>query len=200
MKTILIATKNPAKFDEITTYLKIPASFVSLKDLNINEEPVEDGETFKENALIKARFYCQKSGLITLSDDGGLMINALNGEPGVKSHRWIDPKKDNDDELLINYTLNRLINIPLSKRSAKFHVAIAVVTPKNQEFVSESEVEGIIQTKVSPRRIKGYPYRALFYFPKLNKYYDELTLKEHDKLNHRKKALKALGKMIESLI
>jgi len=196
MFKILIATKNPAKFDEITSYLKVPAMFLSLKDLNITEEPVEDGKTFKENALIKARFYCQKSELTTISDDGGLIIDTLNGEPGVKSHRWIDDSRDNNDEDLINYTLKRMEG--KIDRTAKFHVAIALVTPKRKEFVSEAEVEGIIQTKVSPKRIKGYPYRALFYFPKLNKYYDELSETEHDILNHRKNTLIKIKEVLES--
>lgn len=198
MFKILIATKNPAKFKEITSYLRVYAKFLSLKDVNIIEEPVENGETFKENALIKARFYCQKTGYVTISDDGGLIIDALNGEPGVKSHRWIDSSRDNNDEDLINYTLKRLKNVPLDKRTARFHVAIALVTPDGKEFVSESEVKGIIQTKVSPRRISGYPYRALFYFPKLKKYYDELSEEEHAKLNHRKIALEKIEKVLKS--
>lgn len=192
MLKILIATKNPAKFTEITSYLKVPAEFLSLKDLNIKEEPVENGETFRENALIKARFYSQKTGCITLSDDGGLMIDALKGEPGVKSHRWIDASCDNEDEELISYTLQRLKDVPKELRTARFHVALAVVTPAGEELVSEAEVEGIIQDKVSPRRIKGYPYRALFYFPSLNKYYDELSEEQHELLNHRKKALEKI--------
>lgn len=200
MNKILIATRNPAKFDEITSYLKVPAKFLSLKDVNIIEEPVENGATFKENALIKARFYCKKTGLVTISDDGGLIIDALNGDPGVKSHRWIDSSHDNDDEDLINYTLKRLKNVQLSKRTARFHVAIALVTLDGKEFISESEVKGIIHTKTSSRRIKGYPYRALFYFPKLKKYYDELTRKEHKILNHRKKALVKINKVLKSII
>lgn len=193
MLNIFIATKNPAKFNEITSYLKVPAKFLSLKDVNITDEPVEDGKTFKENALKKASFYCQRSGLITISDDGGLMIDALNGEPGVHSHRWIEASKDNADEDLIEYTLSKMKGI--KNRTAKFHVAIAIVTPKGDEFVSEAEVKGIIHKIPSPRRIPGYPYRALFYFPKLKKYYDELSEKEHDLLNHRKKALEKIKKL-----
>lgn len=198
MKKILIATKNPAKFSEIISYLNIAAKTLSLKDLDIKEGPVEDGKSFAENALKKARFYCKKSGLITIADDGGLAIDALKGEPGVHSHRWIDPSKDNPDEDLIKYTLKRMKNI--KNRKAKFHVAIAVVTPNGKEFISEAEVKGIIHEKVSPRRIYGYPYRALFYFPDLKKYYDELTKEEHENINHRKKALLKINKLIKSLL
>ena len=200
MFKLLIATKNPAKFQEITSYLKVPAKFLSLKDLNIQKEPVENGATFKENALIKARFYCKQSGLTTLADDGGLIIDALNGEPGVKSHRWIDSSKDNEDEDLIAYTLKRMAKTPKSKRTARFHVAIALVTPDGKEIVSEAEVKGVIHTTPSLRRIPGYPYRALFYFPALKKYYDELSEKEHAKLNHRKKALIKINKVLKLLI
>src|SRR3990167_9592915 len=110
---LLVATTNPGKLAEIRRFLTdIPVELVSLKDVGIADSVEETGKTFEENAILKAKFYAQKSGLPTLADDGGFEIDALNGEPGVKSHRWADPSQENDDETLINYTLKRLENVP----------------------------------------------------------------------------------------
>ena len=95
MKKVLIATTNPAKiveYGEIFKQLKLPVNLVSLKDLNIKNKVEEDGKTFEENAIKKADFYSKLSNLPTLSDDGGLEIDYLNGEPGIRSRRW--PKKN----------------------------------------------------------------------------------------------------------
>ena len=113
MKKLLIATHNPAKFSEIKYFLKdLPFKIVSLKDLKIKEDVKENGKTFKENAVKKAKHYGQKSGLLTIADDGGLEIDYLNGAPGIHSRRWINGKRAGDKEL-IKHTLKLLKGVPL---------------------------------------------------------------------------------------
>ena len=90
MKKLLIATTNPGKLSEINRFLgDLPVELVGLKDAGITDAVEETGSTFEENAILKAKYYCKKSGLPTLADDGGFEIDALDGQPGVKSHRWI---------------------------------------------------------------------------------------------------------------
>ena len=98
MRRLLIATTNPGKLAEIRHFLgELPITLVSLSDLGIREKANETGNTFKENAVLKAKFYSKLSGLPTIGDDGGLEIDALGGAPGVKSHRWINGDRDDDD-------------------------------------------------------------------------------------------------------
>ncbi|MDP3998380.1 MAG: non-canonical purine NTP pyrophosphatase [bacterium] len=201
MKKLLIATKNPAKLEEFRMFLKdLPLKIVGLADLNISDSFEETGKTFTENAKAKAMFFVKKSGLLTLADDGGIEIEALGGEPGIKSRRWLDGKTDAQDEELINYTLKRLEGVPLSKRRAQFRAVLALAIPSGEVYVSEGVIKGIIAEKPLIKRKVGYPYRSLFYLPQIKKYYfeDELTEEETQKFNHRAKALKRLEKVIKS--
>lgn len=201
MKKLLVATKNPAKLEEFKMFLKdFPLKVVGLADLGINDSFEEIGKTFAENAKAKALFYSKKTGLPTLADDGGIEIEALDGEPGIKSRRWIDGKTDAKDEDLIKYALARLKNVPLSKRQARFRAVLALAIPGGKIYLSEGVIKGVIAEKPLIKRKEGYPYRSLFYLPQIEKYYfeDELTDKETQKFNHRAKALKKLRKVIQS--
>ncbi len=196
---ILIATHNTAKLQEIRKGLRELTDkgieFASLQDLHIRDQPKETGSTFQENSLLKARWYSNKSGFATIADDGGLCIEVLNNEPGVQSHRW--PGYEATDEELIAYTLKRLEEYPLSKRTAYLQTCITFFDPKTKKIFSETEkIGGYIAKKPSGKSSHGYPYRALFIVKKINKYYDELTHKEHETINHRLKALKRLAKKI----
>ncbi len=203
MKKLLIATKNPAKLSEIKSFLKeLPLKFLSLKDLNIDDSFEENGQTFEENAKGKALFFAEKTGLPTLADDGGIEIAALGGEPGIKSRRWLDGKTDTNDEDLINYTLERLKNVPPNKRQAQFRAVLALALPDGRIFTSEGMIKGIISQNPISKRLNGYPYRSLFYLPKIKKYYleSELTEEEQRLYNHRYKALQKLKPIIENVI
>ena len=194
MKQILIATTNPGKRNEIQTALSdLSCQFVSLRDLGIKEKPEENGSTFEENARIKATFYFQKSGLPTIADDGGIEIVALNMEPGVKSHRWIHGDREDKDEELILYTLMRLAGVPLEKRQAQMHVAVAFQTQRAIR-VAEELVQGIIPLEPSPLRTPGFPFRSLLFIPALDKFYDDklLTEEENETYGHRVKVLHTL--------
>jgi len=200
MKKILIATTNKAKLKEIKNglkpLLKQKIKLLTLTDVGVEEKPEESGKTFCENAKIKAKFYAQKTGLPTLADDGGLLIPFLNNEPGVRSRRWLGYEAS--DEELINYTLERLKNVPKEKRTAYLQVCLCFFDPKTKKiFFEEEKIEGFIAKKPSGRKTFGYPFRALFIVKKFNKYYDELNKEEHQQINHRLAALKKLIKKIK---
>src|SRR3989344_3346587 len=129
MTKLLIATTNPGKLAELSRFLAdIPMNLVNLKDLDITDTVEETGNTFEENAILKARYYCKKSGLPTLADDGGFEIDAPGGEPGVKSHRWIHGDREDTDEELIAYTFEKMKGI--QKRGAQLRAVLAFVTPE----------------------------------------------------------------------
>lgn len=193
---LLIATTNSGKFNELKKYLAcLPFKIISLADLKINQSAKENGQNFQENAIIKAEFYCRLAKLATIADDGGLEITALNNEPGINSHRWLNGKEATD-EVLINHTLNRLRPYKNNQRQACLRAVIALAIPGQKTIISEANIEGYIADRPSKRRIKGYPYRSLFKVSGFNKYYDELIEEEHDQVNHRKKALERIIKVI----
>lgn len=196
---LLLATHNKAKLEELklgTASLSPPLSLISLDDLHISEDPEETGTTFHDNSILKAKYYANLSQIPTIADDGGVMIDILNGEPGVKSKRWVG--HDGTDEELMTYTLLRLKKIPIEKRTACLQTVISYFNPLNGTLFSETEkIFGHIALCASSRPTNGYPYRSLFIVDKYNKYYDELTEEEHKKTNHRLIALKRLMEKVK---
>lgn len=193
MSKLVIATHNPAKIGELSKYLAPLVSegveLVSLADLGITEEPEETGTTLEENAILKAKYYAEKTNLPCLADDGGFEIDILNGEPGVKSNRWLGYKAT--DQELIDYTLKRLEGIPFDQRAARGALVLAYFNPATQTLATVKQgIEGYMAETTSGHVIPGFPYRALFKVKAYgNKYYDELTEEEHDAVNHRRKAV-----------
>lgn len=201
MKKLLISTTNPGKFEEIKKFLSdLPLKLVGFKDLGIIDTVEETGKTFEENAVLKAKFYAAKSGLPTLADDGGFEIDALGGEPGVKSHRWIHGDREDSDEELIAYAIKRLEGVPLPRRGAQLRVVIALAAPGGEVKTAQGVVRGIIPLKPSMHRVHGYPYRSLLYIPTLVKFYfnEFLTSDEILAYNHRRRALEELKRYIVS--
>lgn len=198
---ILIATHNQAKFEEIKWGLNDLESLeiFSLRDFKISESPEEDGETFKENAYKKAKFYSEITKISTIADDGGLIIPYLNGEPGVKSRRWLGYEASDDE--LINYTLEKLKDAKGDERLAYLTTCICFYDPQKEILIFEEEnVEGYIAFEPSKNKIPNYPFRSLFIVKKFNKYYDELSEGEHLEVNHRLKALFRLKEKISKFI
>jgi len=200
MKKILIATTNKAKLEElmmgVNPLKNHGIKIYTLNDVRVGKEPEEKGQTFCENAKIKAQFYAKKTNLPTIADDGGLIIPYLNNEPGVKSRRWLGYEAT--DEELINYTLERLKNVKKENRIAFLQTCLCFFEPKTKKILFEEEnIKGYIAEKPSGKATFGYPFRALFIVKKFNKYYDELTSKEHQQINHRLLALKRLIKKIK---
>jgi XTP/dITP diphosphohydrolase len=186
---ILIATTNPGKFSELRKFLSdLPYEYVSLSDIGISLNVEETGNTFDENAILKAKTYADLSGLPAIADDGGFEIDILHGEPGVKSHRWISGDAEDSDEDLIAYTLKRLEGIQESKRGAQLRLVLAFALPHGRVVSSEASIRGVVAETPSQSRTQGFPYRALLYLPELGKFYDNsvLTEEETNLLNHRK--------------
>lgn len=200
MKKLLIATTNKGKLRELTSFLSdVPIKLISLGELSITQKPEETGKTFEKNAILKAKFYQKLSGLPTLADDGGFEIDALGGEPGVKTRRWIDGKSDANDEELISYTLKQLKNVPVEKRGAQLRVVLALIFPDGKTYTAEEKVRGTIPFKPSSLRDPGYPFRSLLFLPEINKFYikSELTKEETGRFNHRKRAIGKLKPIIQ---
>ena len=173
MKKILIGTGNQAKF---ATYKKLlegtGLEVISAKDLNI-PEPEEKAETFEEEAVKKATYYFQKSGIPAIGDDGGCEIEALNGEPGIHSNRWIG-RKMTDDEI-ISEVFKRMQG--KSNRNAKHSIVMALATPFGV-FTSTGEIAGVIPDEPSQKKYPNFPYRSVLFLPNYNKYWGDITEEE----------------------
>src|SRR5579863_5106968 len=132
MRRLLIATTNPAKLAEYKLILRdmgIELELVSIADVGIFEIPDETGATFAENALIKARFYFERARIATLADDGGLEIDALGGEPGVRSHRWLGSggNENDSDQALVDEVIRRMKGVEAARRTARIRATIALI-------------------------------------------------------------------------
>lgn len=199
---VLIATKNPAKLKEIEKYLGDGFEKVSLADLPAQAgfpdapDAQETGKTFLENATLKAKTYFEWSGIPAVSDDGGLEIDALNGEPGVLSRRW--PGYEATDQELIDLALAKLKDVPQDKRTAHLRTVGVYYDGKNTLHV-EGAIDGYIVEKQTAQCEKGYPFRAIFWIPRFNKLFQDLTHEEHEEINHRRLVFLELGRKILAL-
>jgi len=203
MNTILIATTNPGKLHEIKLYLTdLPVELVDLVNVEITQGVKEDGKTFEENAIKKAQFYHSIAKLPTIADDGGFEIDALGGEPGVLSHRWVDPSKESSDEELIEYTMKRLEGVPLERRGARLRVVVAFVSVNGEVSLGTASVRGIVPFQPSSHRTPGFPYRSLLYLPQISKFYDHglLSPSENQLYNHRTHALEQIKPKIKEAL
>jgi len=197
---LLIATHNPAKKQELgngfSFLLQKNVNLLFLDDLHIKNDPEETGKTFLENARLKAYYFAKLTSLPTVADDGGIEIDILNGQPGVHSKRWLG--RNASDEEMISFTLEKLKKIPQGKRNAQLTVCLYYVNPlTGYEAAITESLKGYISNSPSGFARKGFPYRALFIVEKYNKYYDELTDKEHHVANHRLKAVQKLIPLIK---
>ncbi len=184
---IALATKNPGKTKEIHSILEgLPIELVCLHELSIGELPPEDGLTFEENALKKARFVSRMSGLTAIADDSGLEVDALGGRPGVYSARY----GGGTDEQRYLKLLEELEDIPEPERTARFRCVIALVSPGGVEKTFEGVLEGRITT--APRGDHGFGYDPVFCLPDKGKTLAEMPPEEKNLISHRAKALRKL--------
>jgi XTP/dITP diphosphohydrolase len=194
MKRLLIATTNAAKFGEYRLLLDgLGLDLVSLRDLGIDAEAPEDGASFAENALLKARFYFDRAGVATLADDGGLEVDALGGAPGVRSHRWLG--EDADDRTLAEEVVRQMAGVEPARRTARLRAAAAVVFDHDgvrRERVVEAAFEGTIADRCYPGIQVGFPYRAVMIVPGRNRYLAELGEEEAAQLSQRRMTVEAL--------
>lgn len=187
MKSLLIATKNPGKANEIGGFFaRAGIATQSLIDFPGIMAIEETGKTFEENAILKAKSYFQLTGLPVIADDAGLEIDALNGEPGVKSRRWIG--REMTDWEMVDYALERLKGVPREKRTARLRAVIAFCDDK-ECFTDTAAIEGVMLHERPKTMDDGFPFRKLLYIPRFRKLYGDLTHEEHESVNHRRKML-----------
>lgn len=197
---VLVASGNAKKLKELETVLSelgvSGIELVSLKDVPSYDEPVENGLTFAENALIKAREGAQQTGLVCVADDSGLAVDALNGMPGILSARWCGRHGDDDanNELLLAQTSD----IDDEHRGAAFVSCCALVTPDGEEFNAEGRWEGTLLRE--PRGEGGFGYDPLFAPADASgRSAAQLTPEEKNSRSHRGKALRELAPRIAEL-
>jgi len=201
MMKLLVATKNLGKAREISSFLG--ESFgrrikvVSLNDLSGAPDVEETGETFEENAVLKAKAYFEWSGIPSVADDAGLEIDFLNGEPGVKSRRWLGYEMS--DQEMIDTALEKLRGVPKEKRTARL-AAVGVYYDGKNMLVEKGSIDGYIAEEQAIECEKGYPFRTIFVVSRFGKLYQQLTHEEHEQLNHRKLLYGRLASRILSLM
>lgn len=200
---IVLASRNQKKIEELRTLLSEEISGVeilSLDDVGILGEIEENGTTFEENALIKARV-AAKSGYIGVADDSGLSVDALDGEPGVYSARYAarcNFAGDHDDEGNNQCLLFNLQNVPDDARTGAYVCAIACVFPDGREFCVRGEARGRILREY--RGNGGFGYDPLFYFDQFGKTFAEVSAAEKHSVSHRGAAIRNFTKKLKELI
>lgn len=193
---ILLATQNLGKVKELEELLQgEEIEVISLADLEEWEEIEETGTTFAENASLKARIAAQRTGLISLADDSGLEVDALNGAPGVNSARYAGTPKD--DEKNNAKLLAELEGVPDEERTARFRCALAIALPTGEEYLTEGIVEGRILKE--PRGREGFGYDPLFYLPDFGRTMAQLALSQKNKISHRAQAFRNAIPILQDL-
>ena len=189
MKNIIFATGNKDKMREIREIMAdCDVQIQSMKEAGIQVDIVEDGKTFEENALIKARAIAAHTDAIVLADDSGLEIDALNKEPGVYSARYMG--EDTSYDIKNQNLIDRLDGVPKEKRTARFVCAIAAVLPDGKELVTRQTMEGYIGWE--PEGTNGFGYDPLLYVPEYGMTTGEMQPEMKNRISHRGKALQLM--------
>ena len=200
MYKIIFATGNEGKMKELReildglTFLGEKVQILSMKEAGIDIDIIEDGTTFEENAMIKARAVAGAAKeAIVLADDSGLVIDYLNGEPGIYSARYLG--KDTSYRVKNANLVQRLEGVPDEKRSARFVCAIAAVLPDGRELSTRGTIEGRIGYE--EKGLNGFGFDPIFYVPEIGKYTAELSDEDKNRISHRGKALRAMREELE---
>jgi len=195
---LLLATENEGKIREIKQMLDNLGVKILLKKKDFPNLPKlrEDGTTFRENAICKAKELSRLTGKLTLADDSGLEVEALGGQPGVYSARFAG--EEASDEENNRKLLKVLGDLPLAERKARFKCVMAIVSPQGWVKVTEGECPGLIGFK--PQGEFGFGYDSLFIIPEYNRTFGQLSPSIKNELSHRSHALKKVRKLLEPMI
>lgn len=190
---IIIATKNQGKVKEMMqAFSALDVQLVSLAEYPACGEAVEDGTTFAENALIKARFYAQQTGCACLADDSGMEVDALLGAPGVYSARFAGEQATDAEN---NQKLAECLKAKgLESSAGRYRCVLAFVDGKGTELLTDGSCEGIV--RITPAGRGGFGYDPYFYLPQQQKTMAELTLSEKDQISHRGIALRKMSEKL----
>lgn len=194
MKKIIFATGNASKMKEIRNILSdLPVQVLSMKEVGIQTDIVEDGKTFAENAVIKARAIMQLTGEVVLADDSGLEIDYLNKEPGIYSARYMG--EDTSYRIKNANLIQRLEGVPDEKRTARFVCAIAAAFPDGTVKTTEGTIEGRIGYE--EKGGNGFGYDPIFYVPEFECTTAELSEEQKNKISHRGRALAEMKEILK---
>lgn len=196
-KRIIFATGNQGKMKEIKMILAdVNVEVLSLKEAGIEADIVEDGATFEENAVIKAKTIMEMTGDIVLADDSGLEIDYLNKEPGIYSARYMG--EDTSYDIKNNNLIGRLNGVPDEERTARFVCVIAAAFPNGDILTTEGTIEGMIGYEI--KGSNGFGYDPIFYLPQYQCTTAELDMELKNELSHRGKALRAMKEQLKNKI
>lgn len=193
---VVLATRNAGKVREIADILAPHGvEVISLSEFPELGEIIEDGDTFRENAMLKATTVAGHTGLIALADDSGLEVDALDGAPGIYSSRFAgEEKNDRANNLKL---LELLSDFPAEQRTARFQCVVAIAEPDGWVHIAEGSCEGLIINE--PRGEGGFGYDPLFYVPDYEKTFAELDPAIKNKISHRAKALEGAVDILSDL-
>ncbi|MGN0324403.1 MAG: XTP/dITP diphosphatase [Oliverpabstia sp.] len=193
MDKIIFATGNAGKMKEVREILKdLNVEILSVKEAGIQADVEENGKTFQENAVIKAREIMKISGEVVLADDSGLEIDYLNKEPGIYSARYMG--EDTSYRIKNANLIERLQGVPDDKRTARFVCAIAAAFPDGTVEITEGTIEGRIGYEEKGEN--GFGYDPIFYVPEFGCTTAELTGEQKNQISHRGKALEAMKEIL----
>ncbi len=191
---IVLASNNAHKLEELRAILTtLGMEVVSQKDMGITVEPEENGTTFEENSYIKAKTIMDCCGLPTIADDSGLMVDALDGAPGVYSARFGGESCKTDRDRL-NYLLERMQEVPDERRTAKFVSVITLLTPEGGKIVARGECPGTILRV--PKGDNGFGYDPVFYVVGEGSTFAQLPAERKNRISHRARALTAFAEQV----
>lgn len=193
---LILATSNKDKAREIAEILSdTPFVVTTMKEEGYDPDIVEDGKTFEENALIKARtVHALAEGAYVMADDSGLCIDALDGAPGIYSARFCGENSTYPEKFAKIFEI--LKDVPEEKRTAKFVCSIAVVRPDGSEFTVRGEVCGVLHEK--PMGDGGFGYDPIFYVPEFGMTTAQMTKEQKNSISHRGKASRAMAEMLKA--
>lgn len=189
MKKIVFASNNQGKLDEIRFLAKdLDLEIIGMKEAGFGLDIPENGSTFLENSMIKAKMIHKLIGGIVMADDSGLCIDALGGKPGIMSARFFGTNTTYKEKFA---ELNRLLSdVPLEKRTAKFICAITIICEDNREISVEESMSGILLDHEIGRN--GFGYDPIFFLPEFNKTAAQLSEEEKSAISHRGKAFRSI--------
>jgi XTP/dITP diphosphohydrolase len=195
MRSLLIATTNRHKLEEFRAIFSgLPYQLLSLNDIQSSMDVAETGTTFRENAELKALTYARVSGLLSLADDSGLEIDALNGAPGVYSARFTSV--DTPYEERFRLIFEKLHGLPASRRTARFQCVITVAEPSGVYQSVDGVLEGVIAEEA--RGVHGFGYDPIFFVPSLGKTTAELLPEQKNQISHRAQAARLARTLLEN--
>jgi len=194
MRDLLLATTNRHKVEEFRTiFADLPYRLLSLSDVALNMDVEETGTTFQQNADLKALAYARASGMLSLADDSGIEIDALGGEPGVYSARFLGVQTSYEERF--RYILERLHGLPIEQREARFRCVITIAEPSGYHRSVEGNEVGVIADE--PRGTLGFGYDPIFLVPEFGKTHAELSSKEKHHISHRGRAARKARVLLE---